>query len=262
MATASLFDPQSWNAYSYTLNNPLKYVDKDGQVPLLAITATVGAVIGGVAGGAQEYFKQVSTSGQVTSAGRIWTAAGGGALAGGLAGLTLGIGTGAGAGLAAGAIETGLVTASSTVIGDFSQHRANDLLGLTNPGEDETELHDTLADATAAGLAGTVAGKLADKMLPIPNVRKEVELLKFASRRSTRAAQTAAANRRAELRTLGNSTFGNLAGVGIQQTFRTIGDGLYSLWQRWWFDHPGGGGPQECVTVSDSASGSQFGGCR
>lgn len=261
MATASLFDPQSWNAYTYTLNNPLKYVDKDGQVPILAITAAVGAVVGGVAGGAKEYINQVSTSGQVTSAGRIWTAAGGGALAGGLAGLTLGIGTGAGAVLAAGAVETGLVSASSTVIGDFAQHRANDLLGLTNPGENETELQDTLVDATTAGLAGTVAGKLTDKLLPIPNVRKEIELLKFASRRSTRAAQIGAASRRAQGISLGNAMISNTTGSGIQQSSQSIWGGISSWLREWWFNHPNGS-EQGCVSVSDSASGSRFGGCQ
>ncbi|MEO8049389.1 MAG: RHS repeat-associated core domain-containing protein [Acidobacteriota bacterium] len=94
-ATASLFNPQSWNGYAYTLNNPLKYVDTDGHMPFLAITAAVGAGIGGVVGAAREWRNQVRESGHVTSSGRIWTAAGGGALAGGLAGLTLGIGTGA-----------------------------------------------------------------------------------------------------------------------------------------------------------------------
>lgn len=53
------------------------------------------------------------------------------------------------------------------MIGDFAQHRANDLFGLTSPGENETELQDTLVDATTAGRAGTVAGKLTDKLLPI-----------------------------------------------------------------------------------------------
>lgn len=141
-ATASLFHPQSWNGYTYGLNNPLKYVDLDGDVPVNVIAAVVGAAIGGVVGAAGEYANQVRTSGQVTSGARMWTAAGGGAVAGGIAGFTLGIGAGAGA--TAGVVEAGIVNASSTVIGDFTQHRANDALGLTNPGENSTELSDTL----------------------------------------------------------------------------------------------------------------------
>jgi hypothetical protein len=154
--------------------------------------------VGGVAGAATEYYNQVAKSGHITSGGRIWTAAGGGAVAGGIAGLTLGIGTGAEAALAAGAAETGLVSASSIVIGDFAQHRANDALGLTNPSENETELRDTLVDAVTSGLGGTIAGKVTDKLHPIPNVRREIELLKFPSRRSTRAAQIGAASQRAQ----------------------------------------------------------------
>ena len=32
-------NPQHWNRYTYGLNNPLKYVDRDGQIPVLAIAA-------------------------------------------------------------------------------------------------------------------------------------------------------------------------------------------------------------------------------
>ncbi|MCW5982215.1 MAG: hypothetical protein KIT09_29275 [Bryobacteraceae bacterium] len=48
-ASASLFNPQSWNAFGYTLNNPLKYVDPDGEAPLL-VTGAIGAGIGAVGG--------------------------------------------------------------------------------------------------------------------------------------------------------------------------------------------------------------------
>src|SRR5258708_26006002 len=33
---ANLVDPQRWNRYAYTRNNPLKYVDSDGRVLVLA----------------------------------------------------------------------------------------------------------------------------------------------------------------------------------------------------------------------------------
>jgi RHS repeat-associated protein len=45
-AGASLYDPQSWNAYSYVNNRPLAYVDPDADV------AVPAAIVGGVAGGA------------------------------------------------------------------------------------------------------------------------------------------------------------------------------------------------------------------
>jgi RHS repeat-associated protein len=215
-ATASLFHLQSWNGYTYAQNNPLKYVDPDGEVPINVITAGVGAAIGGVVGAAGEYANQVRTSGHVTSRARIWTAAGVGALAGGIAGFTLGIG--AGAGVTAGAIETGIVTASSTVIGDFTQHRANDALGLTNPGENSTELSDTLGNAATAGIGGSVGGAVADRLFPIPNVRREIQMLQFANRRSTRAARIQASSVRAQSVALGNATIGNTLEAALQQT--------------------------------------------
>jgi len=216
-ATASLFNPQSWNGYSYTLNNPLKYVDTDGHIPILAVTAGVGAVAGAIIGAGREIASQYATSGQITSGGRIATAAGGGALAGGLAGLTLGIGAGTAA--AAGLVETGTAIASSTVIGDFTQNRLNGAYGLTNPDEPGKELTTTLVDAGTAGIAGAASAKLADTLIAIPNVRKEIELLKFASRRSTRAAQIQAAKGNALLRALGNSSIGNSVGAAVQQGF-------------------------------------------
>src|SRR6185369_8146454 len=81
-----------------------------------------------------------------------------------------------------------------------------------------TELHDTLVDAATSGVAGAAAGRLADTLIPIPNVKKEIELLKFASRRSTRAAQTQAAQSNATLQALGNTAIGNGVGAGAQQT--------------------------------------------
>jgi RHS repeat-associated protein len=94
-ATASLFDPQSWNGYAYVLNNPHTFVDTDGHLPILAVTALVGAGIGGTVGAVREIVAERETGTGTLSAGRIGTAFAGGALTGGIAGLTLGIGTGA-----------------------------------------------------------------------------------------------------------------------------------------------------------------------
>jgi RHS repeat-associated protein len=41
-----LTDPQSWNRYSYTLNNPFKYVDPDGEDPQLIFDAA--SALGGI----------------------------------------------------------------------------------------------------------------------------------------------------------------------------------------------------------------------
>ena len=44
---AALVDPQRWNRYAYSLNNPLKFVDPDGRNPLLIMGAAGSAVFGG-----------------------------------------------------------------------------------------------------------------------------------------------------------------------------------------------------------------------
>jgi RHS repeat-associated protein len=89
-AGASLFDPQSWNAYSYVNNRPLTHIDPDGDVPLPVITGVGGAVIGGIAGAIVEYRTQQRLAPSEQQVGKIWTAFGGGFVAGGLAGLGLG----------------------------------------------------------------------------------------------------------------------------------------------------------------------------
>jgi RHS repeat-associated protein len=38
-------DPQDWDRYAYTRNNPVKYIDPDGHNPLLIILALIGAAI-------------------------------------------------------------------------------------------------------------------------------------------------------------------------------------------------------------------------
>ena len=40
---------QSYNRFSYAMNNPLMYVDADGENPLLVLGLVIGAFIGGVA---------------------------------------------------------------------------------------------------------------------------------------------------------------------------------------------------------------------
>jgi RHS repeat-associated protein len=43
-------NPADWDRYSYVRNNPLKYIDKDGHIPILALIAIAGAFL---------YFSQI-----------------------------------------------------------------------------------------------------------------------------------------------------------------------------------------------------------
>jgi RHS repeat-associated protein len=47
---SSLEDPQRWNRYTYALNNPLKYKDEDGRIPIPVIIAGVTAFAASPAG--------------------------------------------------------------------------------------------------------------------------------------------------------------------------------------------------------------------
>ena len=90
-------NPQSWNRYTYVLNNPHRYVDPDGRTPLL-VTAAIGAGVGALVNtGFQIRETMYSNPGQVSfgeafqqiDVGEVL----GAAAAGGVMGLTLGAGS-------------------------------------------------------------------------------------------------------------------------------------------------------------------------
>jgi len=90
-----VFNYVNLHAYHYAGNNPVKYVDPDGEVINIA-AAGVGAVVGAGIGAASAYIAGGSTR-------DIIAAAAGGAVSGGIAGLTMGASLGvqiAGAGIA------------------------------------------------------------------------------------------------------------------------------------------------------------------
>ncbi|MFN6965286.1 MAG: RHS repeat domain-containing protein, partial [Pyrinomonadaceae bacterium] len=67
-----LVQPQYFNRYTYTINNPLKLIDVDGRHPgaaavvlVLARQAAIGAAIGAVAGAAIEAGKQIYYNGEI-----------------------------------------------------------------------------------------------------------------------------------------------------------------------------------------------------
>jgi hypothetical protein len=64
-ASASLFEPQSWNLYSYVWNCPVAYKDPNGRNPLL-VTAAVGADVGAPVGGGFELVSQFEPERRLT----------------------------------------------------------------------------------------------------------------------------------------------------------------------------------------------------
>ena len=216
----SLFDPQSWNAYSYVKNRPLSHVDPDGDIPVPVITGAVGAVAGAIFGGGSEAVQQYIQHGEIRNWAKIGTAALGGGVAGGLAGGTLGFGAAAGAGVAATTAEVVTVEAASNVIGGVVQRRADEALGYESPVSNGTELANIAVDATIGAAFGYGGGRIADNLFPIPNVRREIELLRFAHRRSTRATRIATAQRAAERQVWFNSSVAGVAG-GVPDKFST-----------------------------------------
>lgn len=84
-------NPQRWNRYAYSLNNPLKYTDPNGKSPTI-VTAAIGAGVGFVFGYAGSLTAQAIRTGSFSNLNYDDAAISGlgGAVSGGLAGLTLG----------------------------------------------------------------------------------------------------------------------------------------------------------------------------
>jgi hypothetical protein len=143
-----------------------------------------------------------------------------------------------------------------TFIGGEVQRQADAALGN---GPAPTGLDEAAAvsiDAIAGGAGGLTGGRIADEIYPLPNVKKEIELLKFANRRSTRAARIEAFKSAADQQAARNAVTS-----GVQGGTRTS---TYTGWMQIFWNGltQTKSEPKACVSVSDSASGSNFGGCK
>ena len=77
------FNTQNFNRYGYCLNNPLVYVDENGEFIITAII--VGAIVGAYIGGSQANGTYNPFRWDYSS-GNTWLGIGGGALIGGVSG--------------------------------------------------------------------------------------------------------------------------------------------------------------------------------
>ena len=105
-SNGGVFNPMNNAVYAFSYQNPVKYVDPDGECPN-CITAAGGALVGAIIGGGIEAGMQLYKNGKITS----WKAIGGsaaqGAITGGVAGFTGGASLAVTAGVAGGANVVG-----------------------------------------------------------------------------------------------------------------------------------------------------------
>ena len=122
-----------------------------------------------------------------------------------------------------------MVNCSASVLGWIVQRNADELLGyqLAGGGDTETEKIDIALDAITGGAFGLVGGKAGDKLFPIPNVQKEIGLLRFAHRRFTRSARVQGAQKNGERQALFNSGVNGVAG-------EVPTEGSKMIWQWFW----------------------------
>lgn len=218
-ASASLFNPQSWNAYSYTLNNPLKYVDPDGEVPLL-VTGAIGAGIGAVGGAGFNFVSQwISAGGDLSriSGKQVFSAALGGAVQGGLAGLTLGVGT-----AAVGIGEAALANGAANVIGGMVTRGTNELLGVPQAPNAPSEATAAAVDFAMGAVGGGYGARQANVRYPLPNVRKELAIIAHSNRRSLRPAKVEAFTQYANQQQINNTVRGSVIGTSVMGFFTDL----------------------------------------
>ena len=135
-------DQESLTPYQFSLNNPVRYNDPNGDCPT-CLTGAIGAGLGALVGGGIEAASQLIEHGEVNDWGAVGGAAAQGFVTGGVAGLTGG----------ASLVTTTLVSSGANVVGGAI---SNTIQGK------EITTQSVITDA-AVGAAAGVGGKLLDK---------------------------------------------------------------------------------------------------
>jgi hypothetical protein len=251
---ARLGQPQSWNMYAYTWNNPLKYKDDDGRAVNLGLAA-IGAGAGFVTNFAGSAISQQIANGKVN-----WSTAakvgGVGAATGSLAGLTFGASL-----IAQGASAVAIGTLGNVANGIGSRAVNGDDTFSMSAIEADVELGAVAAFGGAAltGL-GTAIGAGAQPKLPNP--------LSTVQKQLRRMALLKAWNQQRENLSNQFSAAGGVIGALVTNTGTSISS-AYQAHQNdlafMWLQRQGANAtqkaPKACVETGDSASGSRSKGC-
>jgi RHS repeat-associated protein len=217
---ASLFHPQSWNAYSYVLNSPNKYIDPDGEIPLLVATSLIGAGVGAVGSAGTSIAQQWMAKGfKNIDPKAVGTAAAGGFVQGGLAGLTMGV-----LGVS-GPIGSGVIGSVTNAAGGATTRELNELLDVPNDvsGDEAVSM-----DFVSGFLGGYVGAKMANKYYAIPNVRRQIA--KLALKEKLRKVEQKFLNRYNAI-SIKNSVIGSTLGtaaMNFSSGLLTGAQGLFS----------------------------------
>ena len=112
-SNGGVFNPMNNAVYTFSYQNPVKYVDPDGECPN-CITAAGGTLVGAIIGGGIEAGMQLYKNGKITS----WKAIGGSAAQGAITGAAAGFTGGANVvgGVANRAIQGKKTTATDVVV--------------------------------------------------------------------------------------------------------------------------------------------------
>lgn len=157
MATAFTTDPQTWNRYTYANNNPLKYIDPNGESPVVAVLGQVakGAVIGAGAAAGASALTQYLFTGKVDWR-QVEAASIGGAVAGSVSGGVGGLELAGAIALESG--DGAVINALANVIGGRATDAIGNFLGVNQDSGGTAAALDF-----ALGFAGT---KIADRFIP------------------------------------------------------------------------------------------------
>ena len=143
-SNGGVFNPMNNAVYAFSYQNPVKYVDPDGECPN-CITAAGGALVGAIIGGGIEAGMQLYKNGKITS----WKAIGGSAAQGAITGAAAGFTGGASLAVTAG------VAGGANVVGGVANRAIQGK---------KTTATDVVVDATV-GAAFGAAGKYVNKAI-------------------------------------------------------------------------------------------------